>query len=58
MGPKHLPWSVAVALIGVGVFVYLAVLIYGRILVGQCQREINSILASTQTNEEAMSSAE
>jgi hypothetical protein len=59
MGPRHLPWSATVALIGVGAFVYLAALLYGRILVGPWQREINSVLQmSTQTNDKSMSDAQ
>jgi hypothetical protein len=59
MGPKHLPWSIAIALIGVGAFVYLTALIYGRMLVGNWQREINGVLQmSNQTDESSTSNSE
>jgi hypothetical protein len=55
-GPRHLPWSAAVALIGVGALVYPAILLYGRLLVGPWQREINTVRQmSTQTNDKSMS---
>ena len=59
MGPRQIPWSAAIALMGVGGFVYLAALIYGRILVGQWHGEINSLLQlSNQTDDKSMSNSE
>jgi uncharacterized membrane protein YfcA len=48
LGPKPIPWAFSVALIGVFVFVYLAVLIYGRVLAGRWQAEIDELVALTR----------
>lgn len=47
LGPKHLPWAVAVALIGVFVFVCLGTILYGKILASGWQAEIEEIEALT-----------
>jgi hypothetical protein len=45
LGPKHMPWAAAVALISVCVFVYLAAVIYGKIVAGGWQAEIAELEA-------------
>lgn len=41
LGPLHLPWSVAIALIGTFAFVFLASVIYGKIVAARWQQEFD-----------------
>ncbi|HZF28115.1 MAG TPA: hypothetical protein VE907_03285 [Gammaproteobacteria bacterium] len=43
LGPNRLPWPPAIALIGMFAFVYVATLIYGKMLAGKWQREIDGL---------------
>jgi hypothetical protein len=43
LGPKPLPWAGAIALMGVGTFVGLAGVIYGKILAGQWQEDLDAL---------------
>lgn len=43
LGPKHLPWEAVIAFMGVGAFVVVASLIYGRILAARLQQEIDGL---------------
>jgi hypothetical protein len=43
LGPAHVPWEGAVGLMGIGTFVGVASLIYGRVLAGRWQVEIDGL---------------
>ena len=45
LGPRRLDWAVPAVFIGVFTFLYIAVVIYGRILAGRWQREIDALRA-------------
>ena len=45
LGPRRLDWTVPASFIGVFMFVYVAVVIYGRMLAGRWQREIDALRA-------------
>jgi hypothetical protein len=43
LGPRPIPWSLSIGLIGIAAFVYLGTVIYGKILAARWQREIDSL---------------
>ena len=45
LGPRQLDWTVPASFVGVFMFAYIAVVIYGRILAGRWQREIDALRA-------------
>ena len=45
LGPRQLDWTVPAVFIGVFMFAYVAVVIYGRMLAGRWQREIDALRA-------------
>jgi 4-hydroxybenzoate polyprenyltransferase len=45
LGPRQLPWTVPAVFIAVLMFMYVAVVIYGQILAGRWQREIDALHA-------------
>ena len=42
-GPQPIDWSISAALVGVFMFVYIAIVIYGKALAGRWQREIDDL---------------
>ena len=44
-GPRPLGWSISVALVGMFMFLYIAIVIYGKSLAGRWQREIDMLRA-------------
>ena len=42
-GPKPIDWSISAALVGVFLFVYIAIVIYGKALAGRWQSEIDEL---------------
>jgi hypothetical protein len=42
-GPKPIDWSISAALVGVFMFLYIAIVIYGKALAGRWQREIDEL---------------
>ena len=45
VGSRHPNWEFPAVLTGVFIFIYVAVVIYGKMLAGQWQREINMLLS-------------
>jgi hypothetical protein len=45
LGPQRIDWSIAAALMGVFLFLYMAMVIYGKVLAGRWQREIDALRA-------------
>jgi hypothetical protein len=45
LGPRPIGASIAVAMVGVFVFLYIAIVIYGKSLAGRWQREIDALRA-------------
>ena len=45
LGPRQLDWTVPAVFVGVFMFGYIATVIYGRILAGRWQREIDALRA-------------
>lgn len=45
LGPRQLDWTVPAVFIGVFMFGYIAIVIYGRMLAGRWQREIDALRA-------------
>jgi Ca2+/Na+ antiporter len=45
LGPQRIDWSISSALIGVFLFMYIAIVIYGKALAGRWQREIDGLRA-------------
>ena len=44
-GPRPLDWSISVGLLGVFLFLYVAIVIYGKALAGRWQHEIDALRA-------------
>ena len=42
-GPKPIDWSISAGLVGVFMFLYIAIVIYGKALAGRWQREIDAL---------------
>ena len=42
-GPRPIDWPISAALVGVFMFVYIAIVIYGQALAGRWQREIDEL---------------
>ena len=47
-GPQSIDWSISAALVGVFMFVYIAIVIFGKALAGRWQREIDVLRAMKQ----------
>jgi len=45
LGPRPIDWSISVALVGVFMFLFVAIVIYGKALAGRGQREIDVLKA-------------
>ena len=45
LGPRQLEWAVPAVFIGVFLFAYVAIVIYGKVLAGRWQREIDALQA-------------
>lgn len=45
LGPRQLPWTVPAVFVGVFMFGYVAIVVYGQILAGRWQREIDALRA-------------
>jgi uncharacterized membrane protein (Fun14 family) len=43
LGPQQLDWSISAALVGTFMFLYVAIVIYGKALAGRWQREIDAL---------------
>jgi Ca2+/Na+ antiporter len=43
VGPKPIDWSISAALVGLFIFLYIAIVIYGKALAGRWQREIDEL---------------
>jgi hypothetical protein len=43
LGPRHPPWEVAIGFMGIGTFAGVASLIYGTILTGRWQAQIDTL---------------
>ena len=49
LGPRHAPWSMTIGVIGIIAFAYLAMLIYGQVVAGRWQQEIDALESSRST---------
>lgn len=49
LGPRHLPWTVAVGMIGIGAFAAVVALIHDKLLAGRWQQELDSLLRMETT---------